>query len=288
MTKRDVVLVVDDTPGTLGMLNDALEDAGFMVLLAQSAAAAFSVIERVAPDIILMDAVMPGMDGFEACRRLRRLPELTNVPIVFMTGLTESASVVRGLEAGGVDYVTKPLRPDEVVARLGVHLANARLAQSSQAALDVAGRYLLAVDPEGRILWATPQARSLLAEAGLEACVPALAVQTGRLPAGSLSGPTLELQHVGQVSDEERLFRVMPAADPEREAALLKERLQLTSREAEVLVWLGRGKSNRDIADILMLSPRTVNKHLEQIYPKLGVENRAAATALTVRIISST
>ncbi|SNB69944.1 two component transcriptional regulator, LuxR family [Arboricoccus pini] len=288
MTRRDVVLVVDDTPGTLGMLNDALESAGFMVLLAQSAAAAFSVIERVAPDIILMDAIMPGMDGFEACRRLRRLPELTNVPIVFMTGLTESASVVRGLEAGGVDYVTKPLRPDEVIARLGVHLANARLARSSQAALDVAGRYLLAVDPEGRILWATPQARSLLAAAGLDACVPSLAGQLDRNPGGSLVGPSLELQHVGQVSDEERLFRVMPAADPEREATLLKERLQLTSREAEVLVWLGRGKSNRDIADILLLSPRTVNKHLEQIYPKLGVENRAAATALTVKIISST
>lgn len=270
------------------MLNDALESAGFMVLLAQSAAAAFSVIERVAPDIILMDAIMPGMDGFEACRRLRRLPELTNVPIVFMTGLTESASVVRGLEAGGVDYVTKPLRPDEVIARLGVHLANARLARSSQAALDVAGRYLLAVDPEGRILWATPQARSLLAAAGLDACVPSLAGQLDRNPGGSLVGPSLELQHVGQVSDEERLFRVMPAADPEREATLLKERLQLTSREAEVLVWLGRGKSNRDIADILLLSPRTVNKHLEQIYPKLGVENRAAATALTVKIISST
>ena len=103
MNRRDVVLVVDDTPGTLGVLNEVLEDAGYTVLMAQSAAAAMVVVERVLPDIILIDAVMPGMDGFEACRRMKRNPALAAVPIVFMTGLTESEDVVRGLEAGGVE-----------------------------------------------------------------------------------------------------------------------------------------------------------------------------------------
>ncbi|MFC7610258.1 response regulator [Teichococcus aestuarii] len=164
--RRDIVLVVDDAPGTLGLLNDTLEGAGYMVLVAQSAAAAMAVIERITPDIVLMDAVMPGMDGFEACRRMKRNATLLSVPVIFMTGLTESEDVVRGFDAGGVDYVIKPVVPDEVVARISAHLANARLTRSAHAALDVAGRFLLAVDREGILLWATPQAAGLLRAAG--------------------------------------------------------------------------------------------------------------------------
>ena len=162
MTPKTIVLVVDDSPATLGMLNDTLEQAGFTVLVAQSAATAMQLVEQVTPDIILMDAVMPAMDGFEACRRMKRIKALASVPIVFMTGLTDSQDVIRGLEAGGVDYVTKPVSPDEVVARIGVHLANARLTRSAHAALDVAGRFLLACDLAGRVLWATPQAADML------------------------------------------------------------------------------------------------------------------------------
>ena len=160
---KTIVLVVDDSPPTLGMLNDTLEAAGFTVLVAQNAAAAMQLVERITPDVILMDAVMPGMDGFEACRRMKQLKALATVPIIFMTGLAESQDVVRGLEAGGVDYVIKPVAPDEVVARIGVHLANARLTRSAHAALDVAGRFLLACDPAGHVLWATPQASEMLA-----------------------------------------------------------------------------------------------------------------------------
>ena len=139
MKARDTVLVVDDLPGTLGLLNEALEAAGYTVLLAQSALFALSVIERVTPDIILIDAIMPGMDGFALCRIMKRNPALSAVPIIFMTGLTESEHVVRGFEAGGVDYVTKPVTPNEVIARIGVHLVNARRTHSAQMALDAAG-----------------------------------------------------------------------------------------------------------------------------------------------------
>ena len=163
---RDIVLVVDDGPATLGLLNQALEAAGYTVLVAQDGAAALALVERVTPDIVLMDAVMPGLDGFETCRRMKLLPSLAAVPIVFMTGLTETEHVIRGLEVGGVDYVTKPVAPDEVIARIQVHLANARLTRSAQVALDAAGRFLLAVDRAGRVLWSTPQATRLLEEAG--------------------------------------------------------------------------------------------------------------------------
>jgi DNA-binding response OmpR family regulator/DNA-binding CsgD family transcriptional regulator len=290
MERRDIVLVVDDAPGTLGLLNDTLESAGYMVLVAQSAAAAMTVIERITPDIVLMDAVMPGMDGFEACRRMKRHASLISVPVIFMTGLTESEDVVRGFDAGGVDYVIKPVAPDEVLARISAHLANARLTRSAHAALDVAGRFLLAADRDGAVLWSTPQAASLLRLANpdggtLPGWSPLAEGEAPRLPHVALpDGRRVEFHHVGQIEADELLLRIT-ASDPGREEAVLRDRLGLTAREAEVLLWLGRGKSNRDIAEILVMSPRTVNKHLEGIFAKLGVENRASAAALAVRIL---
>jgi DNA-binding NarL/FixJ family response regulator len=302
MKRRDTVLVVDDLPGTLGLLNEALEAGGYTVLLAQSAAFALSVIERIIPDIILIDAIMPGMDGFELCRIMKRNAALAGVPIIFMTGLTESEHVVRGFEAGGVDYVTKPVAPDEVIARISVHLVNARRTRSAQMALDAAGRFLIATEPGGRVLWATPQATTLLREA--IAAVPGRASDAlyawgpdwqinpadllpGRCVASvSSERSTLEFHFVGQFGPDELLLRVV-AADAASGETLLRQRLGLTAREAEVLLWISRGKSNRDIGDILGLKPGTVTKHLEQIYIKLGVENRASAAAIAVRTASA-
>ena len=162
--KRDVALVVDDLPETLRLLTDALDGAGMTVMVAMDGAAAMRIVDQITPDIILLDAVMPGMDGFETCRRLKRDAGLSNVPVIFMTGLAETEHIVRGLEAGGVDYVTKPIVIEEMLARIRVHLANARLTQSARAALDVSGRFLLAVNRQGKIMWATPQAQKLLSD----------------------------------------------------------------------------------------------------------------------------
>src|SRR6202007_3349945 len=162
--KRDIALVVDDSPETLRLLTDALDGAGMTVMVAMDGAAAMRIVDQITPDIILLDAVMPGMDGFETCRRLKRDAGLSNVPVIFMTGLAETEHIVRGLEAGGVDYVTKPIVIEEMLARIRVHLANARLTQSARAALDVSGRFLLAVNGQGKIMWATPQAQKLLAD----------------------------------------------------------------------------------------------------------------------------
>src|SRR5690348_2214568 len=162
--KRDVALVVDDSPETLRLLTDALDGAGMTVMVALDGAGAMRIVDQITPDIVLLDAMMPGMDGFETCTRLKRDAGLSNVPIIFMTGLAETEHIVRGLEAGGVDYVTKPIVVEEMLARIRVHLANARLTQSARAALDVSGRYLLSVNSAGRLLWATPQAQKLLAD----------------------------------------------------------------------------------------------------------------------------
>ena len=298
----DIVLVVDDFPDTLRMLTDALEEAGMTVLVALEGKQALAISAKITPDVILMDAVMPSIDGFEICRRLKRNKTLAHVPVIFMTGLSETQDIVKGLEAGGVDYVTKPIVPDELLARIRVHLANARLAHSARVALDASGRYLLATDTSGGVLWCTPQSAKLLSLAFcdfhegylLPANVREWLQKRGRADVKSASNsialetparaPKLQLSYVGELGSEEILLRLIEG-DLENDNLVLKHKLQLTQRESEVLMWIARGKSNRDIAEILSLSPRTVNKHLEQIYAKLGVENRASAAAMAVRAL---
>ncbi len=296
--KRDVALIVDDSPETLRLLTDALDGAGMTVMVALGGAAAMRIVDQITPDIVLLDAVMPGLDGFETCRRLKRDAGLDHVPIIFMTGLAETEHIVRGLEAGGVDYVTKPIAVEEMLARIRVHLANARLTQSARAALDVSGRYLLAVNAAGKIMWATPQAQKLLSDAlsadsdddvVLPDPIPQWLDQARKGKAGSKAAimtalpgnEQLRLQYMGTLGSNEFLLRLAKDSGAETPSEFSSE-LGLTAREGEVLSWLSKGKTNRDIAQILGLSPRTVDKHLEQIYSKLGVENRTAAAAIAV------
>jgi DNA-binding NarL/FixJ family response regulator len=296
--KRDVALVVDDSPETLRLLTDALDGAGMTVMVALDGASAMRIVDQITPDIVLLDAVMPGMDGFETCKRLKRDAGLGNIPIIFMTGLVETEHIVRGLEAGGVDYVTKPIVVQEMIARIRVHLANARLTQSARAALDVSGRYLLAVNGQGKIMWATPQAQKLLSatlaadteeEFVLPDPIPHWLNQAQQGKAGSKAAAmasfpgneALRLQYMGKLGPNEFLLRLAKDTGADTPAEFSSE-LGLTTREGEVLSWLSKGKTNRDIAQILGLSPRTVDKHLEQIYSKLGVENRTAAAAIAV------
>jgi len=294
--KRDVALVVDDSPETLRLLTDALHGAGMTVMVAMDGAAAMRIVDQITPDIILLDAVMPGMDGFETCRRLKREAGLSNVPVIFMTGLAETEHIVAGLEAGGVDYVTKPIVIEEMLARIRVHLANARLTQSARAALDVSGRYLLAVSRQGKIMWATPEAQKLLSDnlaadtedelmlpdpmlRWLEQAQNGKAGSKTQAMAAFPDDEQLRLQYMGKLGPNEFLLRLAKDTSTNAPAEFSSE-LGLTTREGEVLSWLSKGKTNRDIAQILGLSPRTVDKHLEQIYAKLGVENRTAAAAI--------
>jgi DNA-binding response OmpR family regulator/DNA-binding CsgD family transcriptional regulator len=299
--RRDTVLVVDDTPETLGFLTDTLDHAGFTVLIATDGESALALVEQITPDLVLMDAVMPGMDGFETCRRLKGEKLLSHLPVIFMTGLSETEHVVQGLAAGGVDYVTKPIVIDELLARIRVHLANARIAHGSRAALDAAGRFLVATDGNGQLLWCTPKAKQLLSELfpanGDEAAgLPPNVVRqlTGLRHGGGLAGARsiievggrkMELAFLSSTGPDELLFRLTETSTVPDEQ-LLQQTLALTTRESQVLLWISRGKSNREIGAILDISPRTVNKHLEQVFVKLGVENRAAAAARAVRSLT--
>lgn len=293
---RDVVLVVDDSPEALGFLTDALEQFGATVLVATEGGQALAIAERVTPDIVLMDAVMPGMDGFEATRRMKRNATLAQVPVIFMTGLSETEHIVEGLESGGVDYITKPIVLDELLARIRVHLTNARTARSARLALDTAGRTLLAASRDGKVLWCTPQAVRLIEQAlpdwdGSMLPEPLRVWLRGYSEAKPPAPPAVMIDETRRLhfslltaAGDEVLFRIsIDGADVQ--AAILRRVYAVTSREADVLLWVAQGKSNRDIGAILGLSPRTVNKHLEQIYQKLGVENRASAAIAAVKAL---
>jgi DNA-binding NarL/FixJ family response regulator len=297
--RRDTILVVDDTPETLGFLTDTLDGAGFTVLIATDGESALRLMEQITPDLVLMDAMMPGLNGFETCRRLKRDKRSAHVPVIFMTGLTETESVIEGLAAGGVDYVAKPLVVDELLARIRVHLANARVSAGTRAALDATGRFLLASDRAGRLLWCTPKARQLLGElfpstTEAAAALPA-SIMGQLLPARSeggqsrllvdVGGRKLEISVLSPIGPDELLFRLTELGTTADEQQLART-LALTARESEVLLWISRGKANREIGEILAISPRTVNKHLEQIFVKLGVENRASAAARAVRALA--
>jgi DNA-binding response OmpR family regulator len=205
---KGTILIVDDAPDNLALLSDALDDAGYRVLVALDGSSALNRIQRRRPDLILLDALMPGLDGFDTCRQIKADALSADIPVLFMTALTESEHVVKGFEAGAIDYVTKPIECNEVLARIASHLRTARILQSA----------------------------------------------TTR-----------------QASFED--------ASAQR---YLGQRFALTEREIEVLRWVTCGKTNKDIGDILVLSPRTVNKHLEHIYIKLGVETRTAATSVAL------
>lgn len=224
---QGTVLVVDDAPDTLRMLCDALAQEGYTVLVARDGQQALDRLDVVLPDAILLDGVMPGLSGFETCQRIKAHPQGEVVPVIFMTGLSDTADIVAGFDAGGVDYVVKPLRIEEVLARLNTHVRNARAAREARAAVQRAS-----------------EASSALS---------------------ALSGVA-----AASAASAERLSHAA-----------------LTPRETEVLTWLARGKTNRDIADILGMSHRTVNKHLEHIFEKLGVETRAAAAALASQAIQA-
>lgn len=126
------VLAVDDNPANLSLLFDVLDEANFEVLISQSGERALKRAESANPDIILLDVMMPGIDGFETCRQLKANEATKDIPVIFMTALTETVDKVKGLELGAVDYITKPIQPKEVLARIKTHLTIQRLQRDLQ------------------------------------------------------------------------------------------------------------------------------------------------------------
>jgi len=284
----DIVLLVDDMPQSLGALEQELEAEGYTVLVAHSGEAALQRLDLVTPDAILLDARMPGLNGFETCRRLKARAAWSHIPVIFMTGLSETAHIVEGFDAGGVDYVVKPVRVQEVLARLATHVRNARAVRRAREALDVGGHGVLVVDARDRVAWESPQAMRWLAEFCADTPPERRAhwlessnERGGDCRRSAPDGRVLVARRLGDAGMGEAMWLLSVQAADAPASRLASA--ALTPRETEVLSWVAKGKTNRDVGDILGLSPRTVNKHLEHVFEKLGVETRAAATALAGR-----
>lgn len=289
----DAVLIVDDQPDNLALLHDALDEAGYTVLVATDGASALQRARQALPDIVLLDAVMPGLDGFEVARRLKADEATEWIPIVFMTGLTDSEHVVEAFSAGGVDYVTKPIRPREVLARIAAHLRSARQAGQARNALDAFGHASCVVRAaDGKLVWQTALARKLLrAYFGDDAAVPPPLRDWVRAEAGRAQpAPFSVAKGAGRLSfalheatgDDDGWLVVLRESSDASMIEAMTLAFPLTAREAEVLYWVAKGKTNKDIAEILALSPRTVTKHLEHVFEKLGVETRTAAAGVAI------
>src|SRR5579864_3276733 len=121
------ILVVDDTRANIGFLLETLSQAGYRVRVAPDGETALEQIQYSPPDLVLLDVMMPGIDGFETCQRIRKLPQLSQLPVIFMTALSDTQDKVRAFAAGADDYVTKPFQSEEVLARVRVHLARRML-----------------------------------------------------------------------------------------------------------------------------------------------------------------
>lgn len=128
------ILVVDDSQATIGVVRTALEAAGYQVLVATSGEKALRRVALLPPDLILLDIMMPGMDGYETCRRLKAEEAVRDVPIIFLSALTETFDKVKGLALGAVDYLSKPIAPEEMLARVQAHLTINRLGRELGAA----------------------------------------------------------------------------------------------------------------------------------------------------------
>jgi DNA-binding response OmpR family regulator/DNA-binding CsgD family transcriptional regulator len=292
---KTTVLVVDDSSDSLGMINMALDEAGIATLIALNGQQAMSILDHITPDIILLDAMMPVMDGFQCAHEVRK--KLPLVPIIFMTGLSEVEHIVRAFEAGGNDYIVKPIRTEELLVRIRQHTNSARMLMGAQKVLDTMHQHVFCINAAGRVLWATPEAQALLDQYQQQTDTEDVEFSnqiSSWLPNGQighdlalpLSRQNLVLSvHYFKQNDEDEFLLKIQSPSVEIDPAILEDRLSITYRESEVLLWIAYGKTNREIAEILKMSPRTVNKHLEQMYPKIGADNRTSAASVAIQTL---
>nr|WP_186004352.1 LuxR C-terminal-related transcriptional regulator [Gluconobacter thailandicus] len=298
------ILVADAPSPSLRRLAEALEQAGMTAMTEPNGEAILDTLKTVSPDLVVMEVALPGLGGFEVANRIRHDPTFSHIPFIFRTEQMDTQNVLRGLAAGGLDYISKSRPVEEMVARIQAHLRVTFETRTLRLALDACHRPTIGVTTDGCLSWHTPAAASLLS--GLfvswQPHIPLPSALRDVCAELAKQGPasehrTIELNGAMRSTIEGGSLKCIAGATmPDgtlgvtlllrragEEERRLAARHNLTTREAQVLFWISRGKSNRDISEVLGISARTVNKHLEQIFAKLGVENRASAAAIAVK-----
>lgn len=291
---NETILIVDDTPSNLSVLSDMLSEYGYRILVATDGSSALEQINHCQPDLILLDIIMPGIDGFETCRKLKQNHLTKQIPIIFMTGLSELDNLLKGFEEGAVDYIVKPIRPAEVLARVEAQLSQKRDSLRIEKTLNHIEFAAVTFKQSGLITWISNTANQILVDCFAtnksshftgELLPPQLLDQlisktsTDKVNfSNSQSGTSYKGKLVYSSHTDEQILLIEKNSE-EWDLATIKSSFGLTAREAEILMWVSRGKTNKDVGLILNTSPRTVNKHLEHIFDKLGVPTRTAAVA---------
>jgi CheY-like chemotaxis protein/DNA-binding CsgD family transcriptional regulator len=313
------VMVVDDVPANVDVVLGLLHVSGYRVLVADSGFRGIEQLELELPDLILLDLMMPGMDGIETCFKIKTRESWKHIPIVMMTAADELSKKLAAFEAGAVDFLTKPIQPEEVLARVRTHLhvrelqaqletmnqrltqKNQELAEEIELRLDAEKQLetsleqaLLISNRQGEVLFATRQAQLLL-------YTFFSATPKHRLPPELqtwLSGPDyhqplkvihkkrgeIEIDHFAlSTSGNLSLMRIEHRNGDRGPQSLLA--LGLTAREAEVLYWITEGKTNPEVAIILDSSINTVKKHANNLFAKLGVETRTGAARAALQVL---
>lgn len=169
--RQSAILIVDDAPDSLGLLQDIMRQQGYQTFVANSGKRALDIATRVQPDLILLDVILPDLDGLEICRRLKRQPDTAHIPVIFVSACGETEDIVAGFDTGAADYIAKPVRMAEVCARVRAQL---RLRSSSESQKQQAERLqmivdgmdegLMLVDREGRVVYANPACERFLSQ----------------------------------------------------------------------------------------------------------------------------
>lgn len=313
LPQQRTLLIIDDTVDNLRVAVDLLHAYGFRVLTASSGQAGFERAVLAQPDLILLDIRMPGLDGFETCRRLKTHPQTAQIPVLFMTALSDTDNKIRGFDLGAVDYVTKPFDSAELLARVRTHLElndlrlrlEQRVAERTTALTEEVARrkqsqaeqtmLLDLLRRQGEQLRAvTRQALEHEADLprGLSGQIDAIRLVLGQMDSrleiaesdpSSLSVADLR-RHVRRAFDLlESTGRSSPGEPSPGEDGVLAAAdlrhdplFKLTTREYEVLQLIGQGKSNAQIAEILTVSRSTVSSYRSRIMDKLGVPDAPA------------
>ncbi|MDR0701460.1 MAG: response regulator [Azoarcus sp.] len=276
--RAPVIFVVDDSIDTLAGLSEALFATGHTVLAARGAGEALERFEIAVPDGVLIDAVMPGINGFDLCRRIKSIPAWAHVPVIFMTDPGDEGQIVASYLSGGADYMNKPLRIPEVLARLTPRLGGTatRLARE---AIEIPDMGCVIVDNPGRIVWRSPQASRWLcgvSSADSDAARRILdeaarnVEAARRLPGGG----HLLLRSLGASGPGEYMIVMcldsFPAAQRLRQA-------NLTPYETETFAWILKGKDRGEVARIMGSAPANMEGRVKRIFDRLGIRSTIGA-----------
>ena len=310
---RPHILIVDDLPANLGVLLGVLNGAGYEVLVATGGEGALARLAYMQPDLILLDVNMPGLDGYETCRQLKADARWREVPVLFLTAQDDPVDKVRGFEAGAVNYITKPLHAEEVLARVRTHLqirwlqqtlaeknelletAMARRLEAEAQLQQSLDRAVLVVDAAGRMEFCTRLARRLLeryfpAHADPDVLPPLLVTWLDARPTGrpwkiEQAEGWLEVNLFASGQPGAALMLLLEEKPKAIHSSARLLQLGLTAREAEVLYWAAHGKSNQEVATILSASLNTIKKHVANLLVKMGAETRLTAALQAAEIL---